>query len=153
MIGSELAIPVIIIMTSIIIISYLLFQFNQNISKARTVRVINSGKVCNPALGELPVIPVKECTNKNGELVECYQPNPAVDLTFEIGTSPVYFRSICTRLCKEINTNGGCVNESSTYQSCLTLLEPPGNCNSSANALGRLTGTSDIYYAQDIITR
>ena len=152
MIGSELSIPVITIIAGIIIITYLLIIFNQNITKARSVRVIKSGVLCYPNVGELPVIPNKECIKKSGDSVQCFQPNPSVDLVYEIGINPMFYRSICSILCSQTSTNGGCVNETNNYKSCIEALEPPKNCNSSANPLGRLTGTDDVYYANGIVS-
>jgi hypothetical protein len=152
MIGSELSIPVITVIAGIFTIVYLLIMFNKNISKARTVRVINTGSLCKPDLADLPVIPDKQCINKKGETVQCYQPDPSQDFTFEIGINPVYYRSVCIRLCSSGSINGSCVDETQDFNSCIQKLEPSPECNASANPLGRLDGTDDIYYAVDVIT-
>ena len=146
MIGAELAIPIIYIIAAMVTISILLFQFNSRIGRVRTIRVIDSGKVCTPSVGELPSITDRKCGD-----VQCYQPDPDVDLVFRIGTNPVYYKSICSRLCQEVSVNGGCVNETDTFSKCISLLEPPEGCSSSANPLGRLEGTNQIYYAEDVI--
>jgi len=151
MLGTELALPVISVITAIIVISILLYQFNNRIGRSRTVRIIDKGKVCDPSLGELPIIPAKNCQKSDGSSVECYQPDPNLDLIFEIGTTPVYFQSICSRLCEQISVNGGCANESTSFSTCISLLEPPKGCISSANPLGRLEGSNDVYYANDIV--
>lgn len=128
-------------------------MFDLNIKKARTVRVIKTGELCKPSLGELPVIPDKQCTDGNGQPVQCFQPDPSVDLVYQIGINPVYYRSVCSKLCSEVSVNGGCVNETDNFKTCIDQLEPPQNCNSSANPLGRLEGTDDIYYAVGIINK
>lgn len=151
MFGHELVMPFISIIILMILISILLFQFNQRIGRSRSVRVISANETCAPALGELPVIPVKQCQNSDGTQVQCYQPDPGIDLIFEISTNSSYYKSVCTRLCQQISTNGGCVQQTDTYDKCISLLEPPEGCNSSANPLGRLTGTNDVYYASGIV--
>lgn len=153
MIGSELAFPVISIIVGIITIIYLLVMFDLNIGKARTVRVISTGQLCKPNVGDLPVIPDKQCPKSDGTLVQCYQPDPSVDLIYEIGINPVYYRSVCTKICTVASINDGCVEETNNFKTCINTLEPPPNCNSSANPLGRLAGTDDIYYATGIISK
>ena len=151
MIGYELAVPIIAIITAILYIGVLLYQFNSRIGRKRTVRVIPSGEQCTPDPGSLPVIPQKECKNDKGEDVSCYQPDPSIDLVFEIGKDPVYFKSICSKLCKETASNGNCLDQSNEYEKCISILQPPSVCNSSANPVGRLNGTTDVYYAIGII--
>ncbi len=153
MIGSELSIPVITIIVGIITVIYLLIMFDLNIGKARTVRVIKTGEMCRPNIGDLPVIPDKKCDDGDGNLVQCFQPDPSIDLIYQIGVDPVYYRSVCSKICIEVSVNGGCVNETNNFKTCINDLEPPQNCNSSANPLGRLEGTDDIYYATGIITK
>lgn len=153
MIGSELSIPIATIIVGIITVICLLVIFDLNIGKSRTVRVIKTGELCKPDIGDLTVIPNKQC-NYNGseELVQCFQPDPSVDLVYQIGINPVYYRSVCTKICSETSINGACANETNNYKTCVQTLEPPQNCNTSANPLGRLEGTNDIYYATGIIT-
>ena len=130
---------------------YQLIAFNKHIGYARTVRVRNDGKICNAPLGDLPVIPERRCDTEDGRNVRCYQPNPNIDLVFEISSTPFYYRSVCNRLCGSINLNGVCDEDNSLYDYCLNLLEPLDGCNNSANPLGRLTETNSIYYAKSII--
>lgn len=145
-------IPILILIVAVVIIIVLeLLKNNFKIGMARTVIIRNDGKTCEPVLGELSVIPNRECETSDGRTVRCYQPDPSIDLKFEISPTPFYYRSICNRLCGEININGVCDEENSLYNFCLNLLEPSEGCNNSANPLGRLTDTNSVYYAKSVI--
>ena len=125
-----------------------LFNYNLRVGEARTVRIRDTGKICEPSLGEIPVIPEETCKTSDGRTVRCYKIN---DITFEISPTPFYYRSVCNRLCGEVNLNGVCEEDNSMYDFCLNLLEPPEGCLNSANPLGRLTDTNSIYYAKAVL--
>jgi hypothetical protein len=150
MIGTEITLPIISIITYMITISVLIYLFNNKIGRSRTVRIIENGKICSPTTGELPSIILEDCDD-NSSSAKCYQPDPTIDLVFEVGTYPVFYQTICSRLCEEISVNGACINETSAYASCISFLKPPDGCNSTANPLGRLNGSNQIYYANSII--
>jgi hypothetical protein len=151
MLGHELITPLIIIISSMITISVLVYLFSGRIYKSRRVKITNSGDLCTPSIGELDAIPKKTCTDRDGKTVNCFQPNPDVDLVFGIDVNPVYYRTVCAQLCNGITSNGECENKTPRYDECISQLKPPPNCNDSAKPLGRLTDTDNIYYAQSII--
>ena len=148
MIDYEL-IPALIFLVLIIILSvFELIKFNSRVGEARTVRIRDDGKLCE---SPLIVIPNETCETSDERTVRCYKPDPNIDLNFEISSTPFYYRSVCNRLCGEINLNGVCEEENSLYDFCIDLLEPPEGCNNSSNPLGILTDTNSIYYAKGVI--
>jgi hypothetical protein len=147
----ELIIPLIVIIAMGALLIYFLIIFSQKVEDGTTVRVKDDGNICNPPLGDLPIIGNSFCDDELGNNVRCYQPDGDMDLVFEISQVPYYYASVCSRICDGININGGCDDESEIYKSCISLLEPPGVCNTSANPLGRLTETNDVYYAKKVI--
>lgn len=146
-----LIIPILIILLMIGSIFYCMYAYYEKIKRGRTVRVRSDGKVCSSPLGSLPVIPEKFCKTGVGSDVLCYSPPDIPALNFSISKIPRYYRSVCIGLCTKITINGSCEEENELFNECISLLEPPDGCVNTARPLGRLEGTSDIYYASELL--
>lgn len=145
-----LVLPFIIFLIFIAFLSYGTVVYVQKIKQGRTVVVKDTAKNCIPSLENLPVIPVQFCTTETGSSVECYEQG---GVNYQISLVPVYYRSVCIKLCGTISEQGNCEEENELYDNCIILLEPPMGCNNTANPLGRLDGTSDYYYAKTVLSR
>ena len=144
-------IPILIIIIFLGVIPFLAYSYSEKIKNGRTVKVRSDGKVCNSPLGSLPIIPRKTCESNTGTDVLCYSPPGDTELNFSISKIPKYYRSVCLSLCARVTINGSCEEENSLFDECITLLEPPEGCVNTARPLGRLEGTSDIYYASGVL--
>lgn len=142
-----LILAILFILVLLGILPFLAYSYSEKIKNGRTVKVRSDGKICSSPLGSLPIIPRKICEGN----ILCYSPPSAPELNFSISKVPKYYRSVCLSLCTRVTINGYCEEENALFDECITLLEPPEGCVNTARPLGRLEGTSDLYYASGVL--
>lgn len=148
-----LIISIILILILIGVNSYYMYVYAEKIRRGRTITVRSDGHVCTDPLGSLPVIPRELCDTGLGSTVLCYSPPDASDINFAISKFPRYYRSVCIELCVNATLNGNCEEQNALFDQCISILEPQEGCVNTAKPLGRLEGTSDIYYADIILPK
>ena len=144
------------LMATIFYVSYVVtdLQLQREYLKGKNYAVLIPSSVCQPDLNSIPILNnlnSKCCLSSDGEETgNRFYVDQESGMTFEIGTFPKYYSTVCTGACPEgISPGGaGCINNlgNANYQKCVERLKPE-KCKSSANPLVRKG--NQLWYAQN----